>query len=93
VKFTHVPGRNAKHTVTLFALSTCGWCRKTKELLDANQIRYEYIYVDQCQGDERTEATTKVRELNPRSSFPTMQIDSEVVTGFDEDRIRELLEL
>ncbi len=93
MKFTHVPGRNAKHRVTLYALSTCGWCRKTKELLDANQIQYEYIDVDQCQGDERTEASAKVRELNPRGSFPTIRIDGEVVTGFDEDRIRELLEI
>lgn len=93
MKFTCVPGRNAKHHVTLYALSTCGWCRKTKELLDANQIQYEYINVDQCQGDERTEASGKVRELNPRGSFPTMRIDGEVVAGFDEDRIRELLGL
>ncbi|MBN2466042.1 glutaredoxin family protein [candidate division WOR-3 bacterium] len=93
MKFTHVPGKNAKHRVALYALSTCGWCRKTKELLDANQIQYEYIYVDQCQGDERTEASNKVRELNPRGSFPTIKIDTEVVTGFDEDRLRELLEI
>ena len=93
MKFTPVPGKNAKHHVTLYALSTCGWCRKTKEFLDANQIQYEYIDVDQCQGDERTEASNKVRELNPRGSFPTVQIDAEVVTGFDEDRLQELLEL
>ncbi len=93
MKFTQVPGRNAKHRVTLYALSTCGWCRKTKELLAANQIQYEFIDVDQCQGDERAEASARVRELNPRGSFPTIQIDGKVVTGFDEDRIRELLEL
>jgi len=93
MKLTRVPGRNAKHRVTLYALSTCGWCRKTKELLDANQVQYEYIDVDQCQGDERSEASNKVRELNPRGSFPTVQVDADVVTGFDEDRMRELLEL
>lgn len=93
MKFIHVPGRNAKHRVTLYALSTCGWCRKTKELLDTNQVQYEYIDVDQCQGEERAEASAKVRELNPRGSFPTIRIDGEVVTGYDEDHIRELLEL
>ena len=45
------------------------------------------------QGEERAEASAKVRELNPRGSFPTIRIDGEVVTGYDEDRIRELLEL
>ena len=93
MKFTPVPGKNAKHRVTLYALSTCGWCRKTKEFLDANRIQYEFIDVDQCQGDERSEVSNKVRELNPRGSFPTVKIDAEVVTGFDEDRMRELLEL
>jgi len=93
MKLIHVPGRNAKHRVTLYALSTCGWCRKTKELLNSNQVQYEYIDVDQCQGDERAEVSSKVRELNPRGSFPTVQVDGEVVAGFDEDRIRELLEL
>jgi glutaredoxin-like protein NrdH len=93
MKTTQVPGKNAKHKVMLYALSTCGWCRKTKELLDSNHVQYEYIDVDHCQGDERNEVATKVRELNPRGSFPTIQIDGQVVAGFDEDRIRELLGL
>ena len=93
MKLIHVPGRNAKHRVTLYALSTCGWCRKTKELLNSNQVQYEYIDVDQCPAEERAEVSTKVRELNPRGSFPTIRIDGEVVAGYDEDRIRELLEL
>ena len=93
MKLTHVPGRNAKHRVTLYALSTCGWCRKTKELLNSNQIQYEYIDVDQCPDDERAEVSGKVRELNPRGSFPTIWIDGKVVAGYDEERIRELLEI
>ena len=88
-----VPGSKKTKPVKLYALSTCGWCRKTKDLLDSNQVQYEYIDVDQCQGEERAEASAKVRELNPRGSFPTIRIDGEVVTGYDEDRIRELLEL
>lgn len=89
--FTTVQGTNQGHDITLYALSTCGWCRKTKELLDAKQVAYKFIYVDRCEGDERTEVTARMRELNPRGSFPTMQIDGEVVVGFDEERIEELL--
>lgn len=86
-------GSRTEHRVTLFALSTCGWCRRAKELLDQNDIAYEYIFVDQTSGVEREEAVNRVRELNPRGSYPTIQIDGEVVVGFDEERIRELLEL
>jgi glutaredoxin-like protein NrdH len=91
MKFTRVPGRKSKHTVTLYALSTCGWCRRTKELLDSMGVQYDYIYVDQTSGDERTEAMNKVRELNPRGSYPTVQIDGETIAGFDELRMNELL--
>jgi len=89
--FTHVSGTNQNHRVTLFALSTCGWCRRTKELLNANGIDYHYIDVDQCTGAERDEVVKRVHELNPRGSYPTIQIDDTVVAGFDEERIRELL--
>ncbi|HDQ99686.1 MAG TPA: glutaredoxin family protein [candidate division WOR-3 bacterium] len=85
------PGANKKHKVRLYGLSTCGWCRKTKELLDSQQVEYEYVYVDQCEGDERAELTAAVRALNPRGSFPTVEIDGEVVVGYDDDRILELL--
>jgi len=92
MNYTAVAGTNKKHEITLYALSTCGWCRKTKELLDSQQVEYRYVHVDQCQGDERTEASAKVRELNPRGSYPTLQIDNEVVVGFDEERILELIQ-
>jgi glutaredoxin len=91
MKFTSSPGRKRSHKVTLYALSTCGWCRRTKELLDAEDIGYDYVFVDLCQGAERDEASAKVRALNPRGSYPTIEIDGEVVAGFDEERIRELL--
>jgi glutaredoxin len=93
MKTVHQPGTNDKHRVMLYALSTCGWCRRTKELLDAANVAYDYVYVDNCTGDERREAVDRVRELNPRGSYPTIQIDDAVVAGFDEDRIRELLGL
>ena len=86
-----VDGPNKKHKVLLYALSTCGWCRKTKELLDSQGVAYDYIYVDQCEGDERAAVASKVREVNPRGSFPTVVIDEEVVVGYDDERILELL--
>ena len=43
---TKVPGENKGHKVTLYALSTCGWCKKTKKFLDELGVEYEYVYVD-----------------------------------------------
>lgn len=80
--------------VKLYALSTCGWCKKTRNFLDSNYIQYEYEYVDLLTGAEKDRAMTEVRRWNPRLSFPTVVVDdTEVVVGFNEDRLREVLGL
>jgi glutaredoxin-like protein NrdH len=93
VTLAHKDGSNKKHKVNFYGLSTCGWCRKAREYLDTNDIDYNWVYVDQCQGEDRTATVARVRELNSRGSYPTMQIDGQVVVGYDEDRLNELLGL
>ena len=45
LNFEHVKGVN-KGDIKLYALSTCGWCGKTKELLNDLGVEFNYIYVD-----------------------------------------------
>ncbi|NCC06011.1 MAG: glutaredoxin family protein, partial [Proteobacteria bacterium] len=39
--------------ITLYALSTCIHCKKTKEYLDDCGAKYDCIFVDKLEGDER----------------------------------------
>lgn len=92
VKMEHVEGKN-KGKVVLFALSTCGWCKKTRMLLEELGIDFKYIYVDLLTGDERSEVINEVQKWNPQLSFPTVVINNEdVITGFKEEEIREKLQ-
>jgi glutaredoxin-like protein NrdH len=86
----HVDGRDAGQ-VTLYALSTCVWCRKTRNLLDELGVAYDYEYVDLLVGEERTGAMDEVRKWNPACSFPTLIIRDKCIIGFREDDIREAL--
>jgi glutaredoxin len=80
--------------VKLFALSTCGWCKKTKRFLDDNNVDYEYEYVDLLSGDERARSREEMGRWNPRFTFPTIVVDDqEVIVGFKEERLREVLGL
>ncbi len=79
--------------VILYALSTCGWCKRTKRFLEKNKIEAEIIDVDLLEGEEKTRIREEVAKHNPRRSYPTILIDEEVVLGFDERRLMELLEL
>ncbi len=88
----HVEGKN-KGYVVLYALSTCGWCKKTRMLLEEMEVEYDYIYVDLLEGDERQEIIEQVKEWNPKLSFPTLVIkNEECIVGFNEDKVRENLE-
>lgn len=89
---THVEGSNKKHKVILYALSTCGWCKRTKRLLNDLGVEYDYIDVDLLHGEERHRVREEVTRWNPMCSFPTIVIDKErCIAGFQEDEIREVV--
>lgn len=87
----HVTGEN-KGDLFLYALSTCGWCRKTKELLQSMHAAFDYTDVDLLSGKERTDIMDELKKWNPRCSFPSLVINNKkCIVGFDEKQIREAL--
>jgi glutaredoxin-like protein NrdH len=90
MKLNHVAGKN-RGSIILYALSTCLWCRKTKQLLDQLGVVYNYIDVDLLEGEEKAKATEDVKNLNPRCSFPTLAVDGQCIVGFDEQKIKEAI--
>ena len=87
-----VNGEN-RGDVVLYALSTCGWCRKTRELLEELGVEYSYVYVDMLPpGEEKDQARKEVLKWNDHQSFPTIVIDNErAIVGYAADEIREAL--
>lgn len=80
--------------VMFYGLSTCGWCKKTKNFLDTHGVDYELTYVDLLTGAERQQVMNEVSRWNPRLTFPTVVVDSKVtIIGYNEERLREALNL
>ena len=87
----HVNGKN-KGKVMLYALSTCGWCEKTKTLLGQMGVAFDFAYVDLLEGKEQDNAMDMMEKCNPHGSFPTLVIDDKkAIVGFREQEIREAL--
>ena len=87
----HVPGKK-KGKLILYALSTCVWCKKTKQLLDKMGVEYDYIYVDLLQGDEKSKVVKEQMKWNPQCSYPTLVLNEKnCIVGFKEDEIFEAL--
>ncbi len=89
MKFTHIDGKN-KGKITLYALSTCVWCKKIKRLLSEIGIAYDYVFVDLLDKEEKNTATEEIKKWNPRCSFPTLVINEEkCILGYDEQKIKK----
>lgn len=87
----HVDGKD-KGTVMLYALSTCGWCGKTKDLIRQMGVAFDYVFVDLLEGKEQDDAMTMVEKFNSSGSFPTLVINNKkAIVGFREQEIREAL--
>jgi len=87
-----VEGEKRKPKLFLYTLSTCGWCKKTKEFLKDNEMAYEYIDVDKITKDEQKEVITELKKRNAPLTFPIIIVDDEqVISGFKKQAIEEAL--
>lgn len=93
VKCEIVKGKKKNHHVKIYTLSTCGWCKKTKELLKALEIEYEYIDVDTLTGNDILQVSEEVKKYNKFRTYPTIVIDKgkHVILGFNDTEIKEHL--
>jgi glutaredoxin-like protein NrdH len=86
----HVEGKNKGH-IMMYALSTCGWCKKTKRLLNELGVEYRYTDVDLLEGKNRSMAMTELEHWNPKCTFPTLVIKNKCIVGYKEDEIKEAI--
>lgn len=83
----------AKRKIKLYTLSTCSHCNRTKRFFKDNGIEMEFQDVDLLAGEERERAMDEVRKLNPACTFPTICIDEIIIIGFNEEKLRNALNL
>ena len=76
--------------VTMYALSTCPWCRKTKKFFTEHNVPFSYIDYDLA--DEATQAKIS-EELDAAGAtgFPFVRIGEEIITGYQPERYSRAL--
>lgn len=92
MEWVHVKGIH-RGDVYLYALSTCGHCKRTKELLNSLGVEYQYVFVDTLPDDEIPTVLKAVEKYNPGVSFPTLIIDNgkRCIVGYHKEEIIEAL--
>ena len=74
--------------VTIYSTPTCTYCKMSKEFFTENKV--EYIENDVSQDEAKR---NEMVEKSGQMGVPVIDIEGEIVVGFDEAKLRELLEL
>ena len=89
-----VSGKNSKHKVLMYAISTCAWCKLTKKFLKDNSVEFEYVDVDLCEDDDKEKIRQDILDRGGSLSYPTVIVDNKtLITGFRKDKLAEALEI
>ena len=72
--------------VKVYTTPTCHWCHTLKEFLKENNIEYMEIDVSKDQA-----AAREIIEKSGQMGVPVAEINGEIVVGFDQEKISELL--
>ncbi|MCY6369625.1 glutaredoxin domain-containing protein [Clostridium ganghwense] len=73
--------------IKVYSTPTCPWCKKVKAYLESINARYKDINVV-----EDREAREKMIEISGQQGVPVIDIDGEIVLGFDKPRIINALD-
>lgn len=78
--------------VSMYTLSTCPWCRKTKKFFTERNIPFDYIDYDLTDDSTQKRIITDM-ENHGASGFPYVMIENDIIEGYNPDKYTKLLGL
>ena len=74
--------------VKVYSTSTCPWCIRVKQFLKENNVIFEDydVGIDQLKADEMV-------KVSGQMGVPVIDIEGEIIVGFDKERIKQALGL
>ncbi len=74
--------------VKVYSIPDCPWCVKVKKYLNSKNIEFEDINVQ-----ENVDGREEMISLTNQSSVPVINIDGNVIIGFEKEKLDSLLNL
>ncbi|MFO8061377.1 MAG: glutaredoxin family protein [bacterium] len=74
--------------VKVYSTPTCPWCTRAKNYLKSNNVQFEDIDV----STDREKAMEMVKKSG-QQGVPVIEIDGQIIIGFDQNKIDNLLGL
>jgi len=72
--------------VRVYSTPVCPWCVKAKNFLKEHNVKFDDMDVSRDH-----DAAREMIEKSGQTGVPVIMIESEIIVGFDRERIAELL--
>ncbi|MFA5350327.1 MAG: glutaredoxin domain-containing protein [Candidatus Omnitrophota bacterium] len=73
-------------TVKVYSTPTCPWCIRAKQFLKENNINFQDIDVSSDQ-----QAVDELMQKTGQMGVPVLDIEGEIIVGFDREKIKSIL--
>jgi len=73
-------------TVTIYSTPTCHFCHAAKDFMNEHDVKFTDVDVS-----TDAEQRQQMIEMTGQMGVPVIRIDDDVVVGFDEAKVKELL--
>lgn len=74
--------------VTIYSTPFCHFCQAAKEFFNENSVEFTEFDVA-----SDTEKRQEMLDLTNQMGVPVIKINNDIIIGFDEPKLRELLEI
>jgi glutaredoxin 3 len=78
----------SEHKIIMYSTPTCGYCKTAKEFFAENNVKFEEKDVT-----KDSEAMNELMQKSSSGSVPVIDVDGEIIVGFDEAKLKEKLGL
>ncbi|NCO11338.1 NrdH-redoxin [Candidatus Pacearchaeota archaeon CG_4_9_14_0_2_um_filter_39_13] len=74
--------------IIIYGTDSCPWCHKAREFMKEHKVKF----TDKNVGEDQKAAQEMIKKSG-QQGVPVIDVDGEIIVGFDEDRLKSLLNI
>ena len=74
--------------IIIYGTDSCPWCHKARDFMKEHKVKF----IDKNVGEDQKAAQEMIKKSG-QQGVPVIDVGGEIIVGFDEEKIRNLLKI
>ncbi len=94
IDYNKEPGNKPDKPITIYALSTCAFCKKAIEYVKKHNVEFRWVHLDQLGLDTKRSVKAELKNRHKNLPvFPVLVYGDKAESGFNENKWQNTLGL